>query len=290
MQPSNEELKNAVTVNTVQIVQMPKSLPFDISNGLNQFQQVFITKNTNKFRIFHCCESFMSPIMKEYIVYGELPDGDKKILFTVRPHFQCCNCCNSCSITFCCCGDYVLCNKILIQFDYKRNDTNFYTHGQYIVKGCYICKDHCCHCCNEPWYLRYNTEPDNPDFTLGIHQGNTVSNKSCFSCQDKTVIYYSEEGEKGHTLRLSCCDVLKLSIPCFFARCQDIDIAIEDKNGLKTGNIIVPNGCCSSKVDSICYTPGDYFQVNYPENISSLEKFQIIAEAIHFDREYMILV
>ena len=137
MQPSNDELKKAVTVNSVQIVQMPKSLPFDIANGLSQFQQVFITKNTNKFRIFHCCESLLSPIMKEYIVYGELPDGDKKILFTIRPHFQFCNCCNSCSITFCCCFDYVVCNKILVQFDYKRNETNFYTHGQYIVKGCY---------------------------------------------------------------------------------------------------------------------------------------------------------
>ena len=140
-----------------------------------------------------------------------------------------------------------------------------------------------CNCGNEPLYLRENSQPDNPDYNVGVKKGTTVSNKSCFSCQDKTVVYYSETGEKGHTLRLDCCELLKLSIPCFCTRCKDINISIENKDGLVVGNILVPNGFCSAKVDSMCQVPGTYFEINFPQNISALEKFQIITEAVHYD-------
>ena len=284
-QQTRDQLKNTVQVN---ILPNPQLIPFDIYNGLSQYSKVYICKNVNKFRNFHCLEP--SIILQDYMVYGELPDGDKKLLFTVKKHFECCKCCDSCIIHCACCCDYVCCNKILYQMDYKRNDTNFFTQGRYYVKGCYFCKCLMCNCCNEPLYLRENSQPDNPDYNVGVKKGTTVSNKSCFSCQDKTVVYYSETGEKGHTLRLDCCELLKLSIPCFCTRCKDINISIENKDGLVVGNILVPNGFCSAKVDSMCQVPGTYFEINFPQNIPALEKFQIITEAVHYDQEYLILL
>jgi hypothetical protein len=75
------------------------TLPFDVSSELNQYSKVYIAKDIDNFRLFHCFEA----IPLDYRVFGELPDGDKKILFTARQHFQCCNCFDDCSINICCC-------------------------------------------------------------------------------------------------------------------------------------------------------------------------------------------
>ena len=107
------------------VVVQPSStamLPFNVDSELNIYSKVYVAKEFDYFRIFHRCEW----VMQDYIVYGELPDGDKKILFTVRQHFQCCKYCDDCSIPCLCC-EYMCCNKIVFQMDYKRNNTNFYT-------------------------------------------------------------------------------------------------------------------------------------------------------------------
>ena len=67
--------------------------------------------------------------------------------------------------------------------------------------------------------------------------------------------------------------------------CQDIEILIEGPNGTQTGNIIIPNGCCSKKkeVDNLCFLPRPYYEVNFPPGITSSEKFQIITQVIHLD-------
>lgn len=60
-----------------------------------------------------------------YVVYGEMPDGDKKILFTCSQHFQCCTCCDQCIIGLPCCLEYACCDQIIFQMDYKRNNAPF---------------------------------------------------------------------------------------------------------------------------------------------------------------------
>ena len=279
----------------VQIVNMPMKLPFDVSSELSNYTRAFITKNTDFFRTFHCCEARSF----DYNVFGELPDGHKVLLFTVRLHFKFCDCCNDCIIPCILC-DYVCCDKIIFQLDYRVNNYNFYTQGVNLQKGCYCCKCQCCNycncccccCCNcgflysyRTLFLRENLDPDNPDFDVGIKKGTTLDIVRCCCCQDKVVKYFSQEGIEGHTLRLDCCEILKRDCICTACctRCYDLEIAIENPSGQKVGNIFIPNGCCSTRVENCCYSPGNHFEINFPKDATSFEKFQIIAEAIHFN-------
>lgn len=261
-------------------------IPFDISNELNQYSKVYISKELDYFRIIHCCELNR----RDYKIFGELPNGDKKILFTARKHFQCCNC--NC-IIFCCLYEYVCCDKIIFQMDYKRNNIDFYTQGVNVKKGCYCSRCYCCQCGCCPQselYLRENIDADNPDFDFGVHKGKTSGTINCCKClRDRTVTYTNEEGVKGPNVRLLCCEICKRNLGCCCCNCfncQDFEIFIEDANGQRTGNIIIPNGCFSSKVDGkSCFCPRKHYEINFPTNASSNEKFQIIADVIHFDLE-----
>ena len=191
------------------VIQMgsPSSLPFDVENDLNGFNKVYIAKQFNLFRTFHCCE-FLGG---DYIVYGLLPDGDKKILFTSKKHYKCCDYCNDCVIPFgCCC--YVCCDKIVFQMDYQRNNLNFYTQGAYLVKGCFFC-DCRAYCHGSVLMLRENISPDNPDINVGKQKGQTVK-QGCLFCQDRVIKYFDEKGVEGHTLRLKAFNVFLNSIPC----------------------------------------------------------------------------
>lgn len=257
------------------------ALPFNVENDLNFYSKVFVTKSFDFFRSIHCCDLTGF----DYIIYGQLPDGDKKILFTSRQHFQCCHCCDDCTITCCLC-EYVCCDRIIFQMDYKRNGVNFYTQGVNVQKGCYCCKCYCCQCSCCPkqiLFLRENTDPDNPDFNVGIKKGSTLGGScSCGIINE----YTSQEGNKGHTLRLTCDEACKTNkICCYCCKCNDIEIRIEGPNGTQTGNIIVPNGCNSQRkeVDSCFYSPRHHYEVNFPPGITSSEKFQIITQVVHLD-------
>jgi hypothetical protein len=281
------------------------ALPFDVDTDLAQFSQVFITKDFDFFRSMHCFEA----VNKDYIVYGLLPDGDKKILFTSRQHFQCCHCCEDCSIQCCLC-EYICCDKILFQMDYKRNGLPFYTQGVNVQQGCYCCKCNCCTCCScccpqTILFLRENVNPDSKDFNVGKRKGQTIYSTCCGCCSDSVVDYTTQEGMKGSSLRLACCEVCKskfrfmsyvpilcfpLNLLCIAACCKDVEIAIEGPNGLKTGNIVMPNGCFSERANNgLCFCPNHHFEVNFPPQITSAEKFQIIAEAIHLDLKLELL-
>lgn len=225
-----------------------------------------------------------------YVVYGELPDGDKKIIFTAQENFKCCNCCNECRVPFLF-WSYFCCDKILFQMDYKRNNLPFYTQGINILKGCHCdcccCLFCCIYCClGQDLYLRENTEPDNPDFRVGIQKGRTTASV-CDCCSDKTVSYTSQEGMRGPTVRLFCCDSIKKSCACCLCNCSDFNLPIEGTQG--SGNILVPNGCYSTKNQQSCFCPSRYFEITFPPNTSSDEKFQIIADAIHLDISKMVL-
>lgn len=304
--PAQIAVGTPVTTSQPFVVVLNKNLalPFDVETDLSQFTKIYITRDFDFFRSMHCFEGMNT----DYIVYGLLPDGDKKILFTSRRHFQCCHFCEDCSIGCCLC-EYVCCDRIIFQMDYKRNGAPFYTQGVNIQKGCYCCKCHCCCCCDcccpqSILFLRENVDPDSKDFNVGKRKGQTAHTICCGCCSDSVVEYTSQEGLKGHSLRLACCEVCKhkfsfikyLSCNCLFALCslmccKDIEIAIESPNGLKTGNIIMPNGIFSQKngTNGCCFLPNHHYEINLPPEITSAEKFQIIAEAIHLDLQLGLL-
>ena len=231
--------------------------------------------------------------MRNYEIYGELPDEDKKLLFTSQQHLDdnCFKCCDECRIDCCFCT-YVCCDQILFQMDYKRNNKNFYTQGIYLKKGCYWCELNC-YCCGRrgTLYLRENTDPDRID--NGIDKGKTLGTPDCCKgFRDKKVTYYIQDDCKGPKIKykLTLCDICNNS--CYHCCCccvNDIIIDIMDEKDQIVGNILVPNGCNSQKVDKTCYYPGAYYEINLPPNSSSIEKFQIIADVIHFDLENRLL-
>ena len=257
-------------------------LPLDVSKDLAQFSKLFVSISFDNFRNIHCCEKCF-PIF-DYLVYGELPDGDKKLLFTCKKHAEYCKCCDNCLISCCIC-DYFCCNSIVFQMDYSRNNRPFYTQGLNIQRGCYCCKCHCCSCCcccccscpPSILNLRENMDPDNPDFNVGIRKGTTAKSGCCLT--DTIVSYFTQEGMKGPTVRAPCCS----NCGCCCASCNDIVMNIEDGNGGSIGSILIPNGCNSEKVKGMCcHLPRSHFEINITQNITSEQKFQIIADVIHF--------
>ena len=59
--------------------QKPNSiLPLDVTRDLTQYSRFFVTKEFDYFKIVHKCEDYLH----DYKVFGELPDEDKKLLFT----------------------------------------------------------------------------------------------------------------------------------------------------------------------------------------------------------------
>ena len=60
-------------------LEKPKvNIPLDVTTELSQFTKFYITKGVDFFRIVCCCEN----LIPEYNIYGEMPDGDKKLSFT----------------------------------------------------------------------------------------------------------------------------------------------------------------------------------------------------------------
>jgi len=260
-------------------------LPFDVSKDLDQFSKIFVSSEFDSFRNIHCLEKCYPSF--DFVIYGELPDGDKKLLFTCTKHNQFCKCCDTCSIPFCC-WEYFCCNSIIFQMDYRRNNKTFYTQGINMKKGCtlgrcFCCSLFCCCCCScspNALFLRENTQPDNPDFNVGNKKGVTYGiEHPC--CGDKVVTYISQSGEKGPKIskKGSCCQ----RCCCCSCECTDYIIDIEDGKGGKFGNIVIPNGCNSVKVkDLCCHLPRKYYEINITEKITSEQKFQIIADIIQF--------
>lgn len=268
----------------------PVSLPFDVETDLQKYSRIFITKEFDPFRIVHSCEA----PFRDYKVYGETKDGDKKVLFTSVYHYECCNCCEQCIIGELWCG-YACCDTIESQMDYMRNGEPFYTQGEYITKGCHccdmflLCKSLNLCFCSQALILRENVDPDSPNVNIGRRKGKTQLN-SCCSC-DKYAQYYNENNLKGHRVRADCCDICKNNMVnscCVCCSCCvqgcDFEMSIENERGVKTGNVRIFAGCCSEKTEGkCCYLPRPYFEVNMPPDATSEQKFHIIADIIHLD-------
>ena len=61
------------------------TLPFNVETDLKEYSRIFITRKFYPFRLIHCCEA---PI-RDYEIYGETEEKDKKLLFTCSYHYQC---------------------------------------------------------------------------------------------------------------------------------------------------------------------------------------------------------
>jgi len=267
------------------------TLPFNVMTELNPYTRIYVALEYDFFKIVHCYENHFH----DYKVYGEMSDGDKKLLFTVSQHFQCKACCDcdGCGCVFQGCCECICSDKIIFQLDYRRNNVGFYTQGLYIQKGCRpLCcqrKKGCCEECAEDCcpqsilYLRENIDPDNPDFNVGVRKGQTISRLGC--CGDRTSTYYPQEGGQSYRLKAKCCDIRERNCKkhCFNMD-SDFEIDIEDGTGLKTGNVMLYSGMYSSKVEGrCCFLPRPYFEVNLPAGATSEQKFHIIADLIHLD-------
>lgn len=192
------------------------TLPFNVETDLKEYSRIFITREFDPFRLIHCCEA---PI-RDYEIYGETEEKDKKVLFTCSYHYQCCNYCEQFIIGDLCCG-YACCDTIEFQMNYKRNGFPFYTQGYNITKGCHCCDictlnifKNCCLCPQSTLYLRQNIDPDSPDFDVGVKKGKTETN-SCCSC-DKFDHYTQENNLRGQTVRATCGDMFKNSCFCWW--------------------------------------------------------------------------
>ncbi len=274
------------------------ALPLDVSNELSQYSRLFITDEYDVFRNIHCSENIFGP---EYKIYGELPDGDKKVLFTCLHHFESCKFCQACAIGTICCF-YQCCDSIVYQLDYKRNGAPFYTQGLNIKKGCYFCNCDLCYCCDfcscppDVLYLRENIDPDSPNFDVGKKKGKTKAYAcSCFCCScccPNKAEYYTQENVKEQTVKTTCEQLCKhRCLSHCFCGGADFEMDIEDSSGVKTGSVKTYAGCCSRKVEGkTCYCPRQpYYEVNLPPNATSEQKFQIVADVIHLDLRANIL-
>lgn len=180
-----------------------------------------------------------------------------------------------------------------ISNDYKWNGVNFYTHGYNITKGCHwcdiflLCENCGCGCAWDELYLRETVDPDSPDIRVRVKKRKTITN-CCCAC-DKFVKYETKNHVRGPTVRAECCNIclnsFMNSICCNYCISGfDFVMKIEDENKLETGKVTVFSGCCSKKVEgNCCFLPRPYFEVDMPVNASSEQKFQIIADIIHFD-------
>ena len=290
----NAALKNPQIVQPMPVIAsapMNMTLPFDVKNDLNMFSKITIVRQYNLYRTFHCMER----LFRDYQIHGELPDGDKKILFTVNRHFECCKCCQQCIIPFYCL-DFVCCNSIIFQLDYKRNEAPFYTQGINLQRGVYCCKCLCCYfcpccMCSNTLHLRENIDPDSRDFNVGVKKGSTKVPNTCCLCKfcccfDKKTDYYTQEGLKGQTVRAKCCDILvhQCLYNCCYGFTYDFEMDIENESGVKTGKVMIYSGCYSQKTEGkTCYYPAGYYDIFMPPGATSEQKFQIIADLIHFD-------
>ena len=291
--------------------------PINIYTDLQNIKVAYVGIENDIFRIFHCQERDSLSFKIYY-----LDENNKiNILFNVNEHFvpeKCCSCCR-CEICNFCCWAYVYHNKILYQLDYLKNNIPFATLGLNLSQGCYCCKLNCCAgCCNccgsckctnvlQKLFLRINNNPSNPDFTYGKYIGKSTAiiNKGCQPNSHKVEIV-DENGMLKWTVGLisKCCDCDCCQCcnccNCCEEKFSDKLFDIYDSNMNLCGDIIVPFGSCSRRLDKdccckcccggcfSCYRVTPYYEIHFPENANSLDKFYIISAVMMFELNFRI--
>ena len=61
-------------------------LQFVVWKDLEQFSKIFVSSEFDSFRNIHCLEKWYPSFY--YVIYRELPDGDKNLLFTCTKYNQ----------------------------------------------------------------------------------------------------------------------------------------------------------------------------------------------------------
>ena len=144
------------------------------------------------------------------MIYGELPDGDKKCFSPAQSIINFANVFITRSIPFCL-FEYLYCDFIIFQMDYRTNNKAFYIQGMNMKKGCLMCNFHCfslfCCCCSftpDTLFLRENIDPNNPDFNVGNKRGAILGMEQCSG--DKYFSYITQADERGPRIsRKGCC-------------------------------------------------------------------------------------
>lgn len=292
--------------------------PIDVYKDLQNIKVAYIGIENDIFRIFHCQERDSLSFKIYY-----LDENNKiNILFNVNEHFvpeKCCSCCR-CEVINCCCCAYLYNHRIVYQLDYLKNNLPFATLGLNLNQGCYCCKLNCCAgCCNccscckctnvlSKLYLRLNNNPSNPDFSYGKYLGISTGMMTA-GCQPNShkVEITDENGALKWTVGLirKCCDCQCCCCNC----CKCCDEVFSDKlfeiydSEMKLcGDIIVPFGYCSSKLEKdcccwkcccggccSCYRVTPYYEIHFPENANSLDKFYILTAVMMFELNFRII-
>ena len=314
---NNQETNPINTVNQIPESSLLTKYPINIYNDLQNIKVGYVGIENDIFRIFHCQERNSLSFKIYYL------DENNKInvLFNVNEHFvpeKCCSCCQCDIVNGCCCA-YVCNNRIIYQLDFLKNNLPFATLGQNISKGCYCCKISCCTGCNccgpccsncvsrnvlSQLHLRLNDNPKNEDFSYGQYLGkSTAVILSCCGPFSNTVEITDENQNVKWIVGLinKCCDCKCWCWDC----CHCCDEVFSDKlfeiydgNNNKCGDIIIPFGSCSRKLEKdccckaccggccSCYRVNPYYEIHFPENANSLDKFYIISAVIMFEKNF----
>ena len=224
-----------------------------------------------------------------------------------------------CQILPCLCCSYACNDFIYFQLDYIKDSKPFFTQGIKYQKGCQSCLlpfgCKCCVCSNI-FNLTKNDNPKNPSFNYGENIGSTINKSSicynpictCYSsCYDQIEIYNKDKQVKWIIGRSenNCdkdynCRFLGCNCGCCDECCKecnsDFHLIIFNDQGESSGKILIPNGICSEKLEKDCcackcccggccsferITP--HYQIEFPNNANSADKFYIIAGVIMYE-------
>ena len=320
-QASNQQISTIMSLNQNPEISSLKGYPINIYNDLKNIKIAYVGIENDIFRIFHCQERNSLSFKVYYL------DENNKVnlLFNAHEHFvpeKCCCCC-SCEMMNGCCCVYLCKKRIIFQLDYLKNNKPFATLGINLNKGCYCCKingfSNCCFCCNckcknvlQNLELRLNNEPNNIDFSQGRYLGiSTATNKvGCGPFSNKVEITDEKNNlkwiialiNKFCNCKCLCCEEIYYFIWFFVYLIYLYKYELfYDSKKKKCGEIIVPFGCCSRKLEKdicckaccggCCSTQrvNPYYQIHFPKNANSLDKFYIISAVMMFEINFGVI-
>ena len=295
--------------------------PIDIYKDLQNIKVAYIGIEKDIFRIFH----FQENTDVSFKVYYLDENNKINVLFNVNEHFEpekCCSCLR-CEIVNCGCCAYLYKNKIIYQLDYFKNNLPFATLGLNLNQGCYCCKLNCCAgCCNccssckstsilQKLFLRLNNNPKNPDFSYGKLLGTSTAKvtTNCGETIGNKVEITDENGILKWTIGIikKCCQCGCCNCNCCKCNCcdevfSDLLFEIYDSEMKLAGDIILPYGKCSKRLEKDCccksccggccsnYRVTPYYEIHFPKNANSLDKFYIITAVMMYELNFRFII
>ena len=310
----NNELPERIPLNL-------ENYSLNINRDLEDIKTIYIGVEKNIFQFTHC-QSCNSPSYKIYYLTEDKKVKTLFTVSKHYTSGKCCyDSCKFCycQILPCLCCSYACNDFIYFQLDYIKDSKPFFTQGIKYQKGCQSCLlpfgCKCCVCSNI-FNLTKNDNPKNPSFNYGENIGSTINKSSicynpictCYSCcYDQIEIYNKDKQVKWIIGRNenNCdkdynCRFLGCNCGCCDECCKecnsDFHLIIFNDQGESSGKILIPNGICSEKLEKDCcackcccggccslerITP--HYQIEFPNNANSADKFYIIAGVIMYE-------